>query len=337
MENNPFKHIKLSGPNAHFDFISTQSGGSQTKIPRRNRNQHGRRILQQLEQVWQESNNEFLVAFPERTGIYLEFISSPGFELAIKSLENLRQGIRLCNVRTVKRKVKKEETEITLATVFIPNNKREFFFKKVEQYLTEETKNGKPKNTKLIDSIEELRTALLIESFWTDNSDLIPDEEPDWCEVWLRWNEDDKEVIIRFESLLLEQQINSKSGYLKFPERLVKLVKVNREQLQNLSRFSDDIAEYRKAKDTAEFFLNLEPFEQQEWAEDLLNRLSVNKDSQITICLLDTGVNNGNPLINPVLNNNNLLTVNSTWGTNDHHGHGTLMAGIQHLASFKKN
>jgi hypothetical protein len=68
-----------------------------------------RRILQQLEQVWQESNNEFLVAFPERTGIYLEFISSPGFELAIKSLENLRQGIRLCNVRAVKRKVNEEE------------------------------------------------------------------------------------------------------------------------------------------------------------------------------------------------------------------------------------
>ena len=328
MENNPFKHIKLSGPNAHFDYISTQSGGSQTKIPRRNRNQHGRRIIRQLEQVWQKSQNEFLVALPERTGIYLEFISSPGFELAIKSLEDLRQGIRLCNVRTVKRKVKEEETEITLATVFIPNNKREFFFKKVEQYLTEETKNGKPKNAKLIDSIEELRTALLIESFWTDNSDLIPGEEPVWCEVWLRWNEDDKEVIHRFERLLLEQQINSKSGYIKFPERLVKLVKVNREQLQDLSRFSDDIAEYRKAKDTAEFFLNLEPFEQQEWAEDLLSRIAVNEDSQITICLLDTGVNNGHLLINPVLNNNDLLSVNSTWGTNDHHGHGTLMAGV---------
>ena len=328
MESNPFKHIKLSGPNAHFDFTSTQSGGSQTKIPRRNRNQHGRRILQQLDQVWQESENEFLVAFPERTGIYLEFISSPDFELAIKSLEDLRQGIRLCNVRAVKRKVNEDETEITLATVFIPNNKREFFFKKVEQYLTEETKNGKPKNAKLIDSIEELRTALLIESFWTDNNDLIPDAEPDWCEVWLRWNEDDEEVIHRFENLLSEQQTNSKSGYIKFPERLVKLVQVNLEQLKSLSLLSDDIAEYRKAKDTAEFFLNLEPFEQQEWAEDLLSRLSVNEDSQVTICLLDTGVNNGHPLINPVLDNNDLLSVNPTWGTNDHHGHGTLMAGL---------
>jgi len=326
MEKNPFRHIKLSGPNESYNYTSVNAGGTPFKTPTRNRNQHGRRIYQQLEKAWQESENEYLVASPERTGIYLEFISSPGFELAIKSLEDLRKGIRLCNVRTVRRKVNEEEIEMTLATVFIPNNKRKFFFKKFEEYLTEETKNGKPKNAKLIDSIEELRTALLIESFWTDNSDLIPDEEPEWCEVWLRWNEE--EVIHRFENLLLEQKINYKSGFIKFPERIVKLVLVNREQLQNLSRFSDDIAEYRKAKDTAEFFLNLEPFEQQEWANDLLNRLSVNKESQATICLLDTGVNNGHPLINPVLDEEDVLSVNNTWGTNDHDGHGTLMAGV---------
>ena len=328
MKKKYFKHLKLLGPNENLNYISTNSGRPQTKIPTRNRNQHGRKIFQQLKQAWQESENEFLVTFPEKTGIYLEFISSPNFELAIKSLEDLRQGIRLCNVRTEKRIINNQETEVTLATVFIPNNKREFFFKKIKQYLSEETKSGKPKNTNLIDSIEELKTALLIESFWTDNSDLIPDEEPEWCEVWLRWNKNEEEVIRKFENLLSEQQINSKSGYIKFPERLVKLVQVNREQLQNLSKFSDDIAEYRKAKDTAEFFLNLEPFEQQEWAEDLLSRLSVNEDSQLTICLLDTGINNGHPLINPVLDNNDLMSVDSTWGTHDHNGHGTLMAGV---------
>ncbi len=182
MENNSFRHIKLSGPNDYLPFTSTKSGGGQPRIPTRNRNQHGKKIFQQLEQAWQKSENEFLVAFPERTGIYLEFISSPGFELAIKSLEDLRQGIRLCNVRTEKRIINEEKTEITLATVFIPNSKRKLFFKKVEQYLSEDI-NGKPKNANLIDSIEELRTAFLIESFWTDSIDLIPDEEPEWCEV----------------------------------------------------------------------------------------------------------------------------------------------------------
>lgn len=326
MGKNPFRHIKLSGPNGSYNYTSVNAGGTPFKTPTRNRNQHGKKIYQQLERAWQESENEYLVAYPERTGIYLEFISSPDFELKIKSLENLRQGIRLCNVRTEERIINEKETEVTLATVFIPNNKREFFFKKVEQYLSEE--KGKHQNVDLINSIEELRTALLIESFWTDDNNLIPDEEPEWCEVWLRWNKVEYEVVNRFDNLLLEQEINSKSGFIKFPERIVKLVLVNREQLQNLSRFSDDIAEYRKAKDIAEFFLNLEPSEQQKWAEDLLNRLSVNEQSQVTICILDTGVNKGHPLINPVLDNNDLLSVNNAWGTHDHHGHGTLMAGV---------
>jgi len=147
MEPNSFRHIKLSGPNEKFDFTSTSSGGSQPKVPTRNREQHGNKIFQQLERVWDVSKNEYLVAYPERTGIYLEFISSPGFELMIKSLENLRKGIRLCNVRTEKID---ENTERTLATVFIPNNKRDFFFKKVEKYLSESA------NTNLINSIEEL-------------------------------------------------------------------------------------------------------------------------------------------------------------------------------------
>jgi len=326
MESNPFRHIKLSGPDAHFNYTSVSSRGHEHRLPTRNREQHGNRIYQQLEQVWLETENEFLVAYPERTGIYLEFISSPGFELIIKSLEDLRQGIRLCNVRTETRIFNDEEAEITLATVFIPNNKRDLFFIKIEQYLSEETKSGKPKNANLIDSIEELRTALLIESFWTDDKNLIPNEEPEWCEVWLR--SDSNEVVNRFESLLSEQQINSKSGYIKFPERIVKLILVNRYQLQNISKLSDDIAEYRKAKDTAEFFLNLEPFEQQEWAENLLNRLSVNDESKVTICLLDTGVNNGHPLLSPVLNNSDCLTVKPEWGTHDHNGHGSLMAGV---------
>lgn len=325
MEEDLFRHIKLLGPNEHFDFISTSSGNRQPKIPSRNREQHGNKIYKQLEQAWQESQNEFLVAYPERRGIYLEFISSPGFELMIRSLEDLRQGIRLCNVRTEIRSINNEKVKTTLATVFIPRNKRDFFFRKVEQYLTEESRKGKPKNADLINSIEELRTALLIESFWTDDNSLIPNEESEWCEVWLRGSLD---AVKRFETILADQKINSKSGYIKFPERIVKLVKVNRKQLQDISKFSDDIAEYRKAKDTADFFLNLEPFEQQEWVDDLLNRLSINEESQVTICILDTGVNNRHPLLSPILPDSNCLSVKEEWGTHDHKGHGTLMAGV---------
>ena len=46
------------------------------------------------------------------------------------------------------------------------------------------------------------------------------------------------------------------------------------------------------------------------------------------ICLFDTGVNRGHPLISRSLAPNDLHTVNPAWGTDDVHGHGTEMAGL---------
>ena len=52
----------------------------------------------------------------------------------------------------------------------------------------------------------------------------------------------------------------------------------------------------------------------------------------MAVCLLDTGVNNGHPLLAPVLRDEDCLSVNPDWGGHDHdsanHGHGTRMAGI---------
>jgi len=320
-----YKHIKLPGPNKRSPYTSEKGGNSKINSPPRDRIKHGQKILKLFKKAWHESQNEFLVAYPERNGIYLEFISSPGFELAIKSLEDLKQGIRLCNVRKEENTKKEGGGTISYATVYIPKNKHNVFFQKIERYLEETTSQGNPKNKQLINSINELRKALLIDSFWTDDKDLIPDDTLIWCEVWLR---DTNNATDKFKNLLSKLQINSTSDSIKFPERIVKLIQVNKEKLQNLTLGSDDIAEYRKAKDTADFILSLKPFEQQEWANDLLDRLSIDNNSQVSVCVLDTGINRGHPLIEPVIPDDNCMTVNNEWGTNDHDGHGTLMAGV---------
>jgi len=98
--------------------------------------------------------------------------------------------------------------------------------------------------------------------------------------------------------------------------------------LKGLTAVSDDIAEYRRVKDTAAFWLQMENREQAEWVRDLLERIQVESDSRVAVCILDTGVNNGHPLLQPVLKDNDCLTVNPVWGIDDHDGHGTLMAGI---------
>ncbi|CAK8720452.1 Peptidase S8 [Candidatus Electrothrix laxa] len=99
-------------------------------------------------------------------------------------------------------------------------------------------------------------------------------------------------------------------------------------QLEIITRLSDDIAEYRRAKETASFWLDQNNKEQAEWVETLLQRLEVDQDSAVSVCILDTGVNNGHPLIAPCLKSEDCQSVDPEWGTHDHDKHGTLMAGV---------
>ncbi|MCK5374897.1 MAG: S8 family peptidase, partial [Alphaproteobacteria bacterium] len=215
--------------------------------------------------------------------------------------------------------------------VYITADKQEAFFEKAEEHLDGDSEYNTPiervpKNNELIDGIEELQKALLVKSFWTDDKRLIPSSQQEWCEVWLRGDSED--VIVKFDKLLQSQNIDSKTGYIKFPERLVKLISASEEQLSNITRNSDDIAEYRRAKTTAEFLLSQTPADQSEWVDDLLGRLSVDNSSNVSVCILDTGVNNGHPLLNPVLSDNDCQAVEPDWGSHDHDSHGTLMAGL---------
>jgi len=90
---------------------------------------------------------------------------------------------------------------------------------------------------------------------------------------------------------------------------------------------SDDIAEYRVAKEVASFFIELENKDQVQLVRDLLSRTRFSEDTDVAVCILDTGVNNGHMLIQPVLAETDLHVVNPHWGVEDHNGHGTLMAG----------
>ena len=89
MERN-LEHIRVLQPSDTIKFTTTQSGGSPASFPVRNRAAHGQQIKQKLELAWQESENEIAVSHSTRTGTYIEFQSSPGFDIKIKSLEDLR-------------------------------------------------------------------------------------------------------------------------------------------------------------------------------------------------------------------------------------------------------
>lgn len=304
-----YKHIFLPGPSARQGFTNPRHGGSQPRLPNRNRRNHGAALRRSFEQAWPEQE-------AAEHGVKLEFESEPGFDLVFKSLENLKSGIRLLNVR----REGEGHHERIFATVFVPASKRGFFLKKISAYA-----QGIDRGTKkLVESISNIRRAVL-ESFWTDERGLIPGNDAAWIEVWL--SSDDEQVLNDFGVKLNELEIAAGQDVLKFPERSVRLIRSNRHQLERLIEESDNVAELRAAKELATFFIKLENRDQVAKVRELLNRTRFSQNPEVAVCILDHGVNNGHLLIQPVLHDTDRHAVVPDWGVHDDDGHGTLMAG----------
>ena len=324
-------HIFLNNRPEVTPFTSVPASGAKPRIPVRNRASHSQRLINELQAIWADvakrTAQREAISLSSKEGTYLEFTSQTGNDLITKSLEDVRQGVRLLNIR----QTGEGENQQTLATVYVPTGKERHFLKKVEAYQDQEKDSaaGKPRNADLVNSIEDVRIALL-EALWTDPVSFIPAESPDWCEVWLRIPNGDESIVANFIETLSLLDIEYKPNYISFPERAVILISGNREQLTELVAQSDYLAEFRIGQEVASFWVSQSNKDQQGWVEDLLSRLNI-VDSNVSVCLLDSGVNNGHQLINPVLTDENCLTVDPDWGTEDHEpgsGHGTLMGGI---------
>ncbi len=328
MINGKLPHILLKKSPEVSSYTTPPGFPFQKPFIAREREKHGNLLIQQFEDAWKDSVKDRAKSIRSRNGTYIEFISDPGAELITKSLEDMRsKQIRLLNIRTEVDTTTESNQEITrtLATVYVANKKSGYFVKKLEEYIEQNTSSGKPKNSTLVNSISEIRKALLVESFWVNTEEKMPSDEPEWIEVWLRTEAD--QILDDFEALLNELEIAQTEGVIKFPERSVKVIYANRSHLESISLNFDFIAEYRKAKDTTSFFMDLTNIEQVDWSNDLLERSSINIESQASICILDTGINWNHPLLAPIITESDCQAVDSSWGITDHHKHGTLMAG----------
>lgn len=324
-----YKHIFLEHSGEQFSYTTPRRVWDTNKLPPRARKEHSIKLQRQLESIWQQRHNiekkRKAVALPVREGTYLQFSSAPGYDLTIKSLEDLAAGIRLLNVQETGFPKTDGESTITRATVYVPSGKEGLFLKKINEYEHKDTDKGNPQNAKLIESIEDIRLAFL-ESFWQDDPKLMPGEESIWCEIWLLGHE--HEIEDSFREVAQNLQIKLQNEVLCFPERTVILAFVNSAQLKELIESYSLIAEFRRAKGTPQFFLELENKDQTEWVEDLVSRISVAEDSTFSVTILDTGANNGHPLLAPLLADSDCHCYHPEWYVHDHKGHGTLMCGL---------
>ena len=326
-----YEHIIIpQGIKEAIGYSSIVSGGGRSFIPERNRQIHAQYLRKRFDTIKAENTKVkqqmTALSLPARRGTYLEFSSALGYDLVSKSLENQKKGIRLLNIRQV---TTEDDQKQTLATIYIPHGEEKVLLGKLHKYATEES-NGKPKNDILFRSIEDVKLALL-EALWTDNQEDFPTEKDDWYEVWIRISGIEKATIDqqcnRFKTSLQSLRIPyKKDSILTFPERAVFLVCANKTSLANLLACSDQLAELRMGRALTGFLFNENRSEQQEWVDDLGSRLEINNDTDSVVCVLDSGVNNGHPLLEPIIPEKNCGSVVGE-GIADGNGHGTRMCG----------
>src|SRR5882672_143776 len=329
-ENDKRRHLVLTDTSKHKPFTAHSSSRDKAKPPPQlERAQHGASLQSQLAEIKpvaeKAASEQKERGFVSGLGLQIQFVSQPEVELAFESLHDGRQKIELLSVS--------KEGEHTIANVFVPDGKLEHFERYITEYLDEnKDARGRPRDHKaLLNTIAAIRAAQ-VRSLWTDDIGLLPGDSAQmfWWEVWLPVRGQRDEVVADFRRLAALAECRVSETQVNFPERTVVLMLGSEEKLSRSVHILNCIAELRRAKDTAEFFQGMAREEQQAWMENMLGRLAPAGDGDGTprVCLLDTGVTHGHPLLRPLMDDAVLHTVKPAWGIDDVANHGTGLAGL---------
>lgn len=332
---NKHPHLLLQNTSTSKAFTAhSAKGGKKPVVPDLPRQQHGKMLERQLAQLKvlavEAASAQQAHGFESGLGLQIQFVSQPNVALAFQSLaeergKDPRKKIELLSV--------KQEGEHTYANVFVPDGKLDHFEKYVAEYLAEKKDaKGNPRdNTPLLNTIETIRKAEL-RALWTDDSSLLPEDptEAFWWEVWLPVRGNGDAVLSDFRKLAELAGCQVGSQQVRFPERTVVLMFGSERQFADSVLTLNCVAELRRAKETAEFFDQMGVVEQREWQDELLQRVDFAEEDEGVprICLLDSGVNRGHPLLLPLMAAADMHTVDPTGGTDDTANHGTGMAGL---------
>lgn len=322
-------HILLQERTAQLPYTAISSGRGKVH-PRLNLNRQAQG--QKIQHEFNDAVGIFEVLAPESEFVYLVFKSAPGFLLDIDKFEDANLNYRLASYKRIPGAV--AQNDVYEATVCLNPRAIAKFLTKVEQYINEDTPSGNPKHQNLMANLDSIKSASL-KSFWQEPELSFPEQETSvWWEIWVY-----KNPLISIDSQmqtiyqLLENtdiQLGQRK-HLSFPEHLVFLAYGSALQLGNSILYTDALSELRKPRETADFFTYLDKHQQADLIEDLNGRVNnFQIIGNISVCLLDTGVNIAHPLLSNLVPVEHLDAINPNWSKSDTHpqGHGTPMAGL---------
>jgi hypothetical protein len=319
------RHLWVAGAAETLGFTARNQGGRRAPgYPHRNPDAHGRTLALDLATVSKDLKK--VQAERDRLGlddvtgslVTFEVVLHP--DLSLDSFEDQGAGIERVAFQIL-------EGDRGLVTVFVPDGRLRRFEAKIAAYLDlqKATLEGKRRNEPLLNSINRIRRAVL-KDLWTDPARSFPTESsPIWWEIWLRSGvkiEDVRQQAARLRITLGESA-------LIFPDRIVILAHANIEQMVASVDLLDWIAELRSARSLGCRLLETPSREVGERVDRFRERIERPSGDAPAVCILDTGVDIGHPLLEPGLDPGNAHSYNpQSWGVDDRHGHGTQMAGF---------
>ena len=318
-------------------------GGGPAAIYPRQRAAHAAALKSELELIQAEDQRRRIETelsnYSSDVGTVIQIVGEAAHPLQYESLESTT-GIVLLNSRKIlTRDSQGVENEVPAATVFVKHGSLIYFTKRVKDYAEKTTRAGAPRNEPLIANISSIGLAA-IEAYWTSEQPLPDPDVETWWEVWVRRGESEEKRQRFNDAVLAEAQrhgmeVNPLS--LRLPEHTVFLIKATRTALANAIVILNFTSELRPPTRTAAFFMAEPKLDQVVRIDELKSRVQLTEKPTAAVCVLDTGVNRGHPLLEDVLPEEHQDTVDNEWGKDDFHikepglnpsGHGTAMAGL---------
>ncbi len=331
------RHIDYSGRARARKYTAKGARAGAFRVFPRRRAEHAQKLERELRTVLQEAQRlratRELAEYTDDAGVTLEIKGEPNYPLNTKAFDAPRFGLTLLNVREITTPQPEGDPVITtVATVFVGNGKLKYLVKRVADYATKDTKRDHPKNEELIANIAAIGLAA-IDAYWTSKHPLPGLDESTWWEVWIRAGGSSEKREIYEDAVIQSAErlaMEVKAGRLRLPEHTVILLRTTRRILSSAVAVLNFVSELRYPALTAAIFAEQSLRVHFEAVNDLIGRRVLPHDDSPAVCILDTGVNRGHPLLSDILAESDQDTVREEWGKDDHHqpGHGTPMAGL---------
>lgn len=187
----------------------------------------------------------------------------------------------------------------------------------------EDEEVGRPRKSKLFESAGRIRPTTL-QDLWTDRLASCPTlrEEFEW-EVWTRAGFQKS-----FDRAVEHLELKSIGEPTKFVDTVVRGIVARPDQIFSIVQASAAVVGLRSASSFAAEDIEIPHASASSQVEKLVRRVRWPKTNAPVVTLLDTGVRRSHPLLGGALPEPRMFAAEKHWGTKDHSGHGTKMAGV---------